>query len=190
MDENTILVDRLVNGDHSAYDQLLSNHRNMIYKIINSHLLDRGDFSIDIQELFQEASIILYQAAFTYESDKNVKFSSYAYVLIRRRIFNLLRDYSNIYKAEMYSIDNGQYSDRYMYCAVKEDPVSYHKEMEFRRYLEEFIKKITPEERQILYLRGENCSYKDISRRLNISVKTVDNRLAKLRKRLNRYLAE
>lgn len=190
MDENVLLVKRLTDGDHNAYTELLENHRKMIYSIINSHSLDRGDFTIDKQELYQEACIVLYEAAFSFEADKNVKFSSYVYILIRRKIFNLLRNYGSIYKEEMYSIDNEQNLDRYMYYAVNEDPIMYHKEKEFREYLDSFISQITPEERQILLLRGEKYSYKDIAKRLNISVKTIDNRLMKLRKRLGRYLAD
>ena len=183
-----VLVIKAKNGDDDAFKQLLSNHHNMIYRIINNFLLDRGDFSIDKEELYQEASLVLHRAVFTFEEDKNMKFSSYAYILIRNKISNLLRNYGRIYNEEMYSLDNASYYEKYLNYAIEENPVSYHKEAEFKRNLDNFMETLNREDREILRLRNEEYSYKDISRVMNIHTKRIDNRLTSLKKRFNNYI--
>ena len=186
--ENNVLIRKARNGDDDAFKQLLKNHHNMIFRIINNCMLDRGDFSIDKDELYQEASVVLYRAIFTFEEDKNVKFSSYVYVLVRNRIFNLIRDYTRLYKEESYSLDVENNYENFLKYTANDNPVNYHKEEEFKRYLGNFIETLNTEDREILRLRNEQYSYKDISRIMNIHTKRIDNRLASLRKRFNNYL--
>ena len=188
MDENLELVKKVRNGDEEAFKMLLENHRKMIYKLIYSSTLETGDYAVDMDEIFQEASLILYQAVFTFEEDKKVKFSSYAYLVMKRRIKNVLRGYYRIYSEEPISIDSHEHQDYFLSLAVKEDPIGYHKEQEFRQRLNLFVDGLSGEDKQILELRGEELSYKEISDLLHISTKKIDNRLRILRKRMGHYL--
>lgn len=188
MDESIELIKRIKKGDESAFNTLLQNYHRLIYSIINSQMLQKGDYAIDEQELYQEASITLYQAVFSYQEDKNVKFSSYAYLLIRSRIYNLLRQYNNIYKEETYSIDNERKTDKYTLYKVQEDPIAYHKEQQFRKELNEFVKNLDKQDKQILTLRADDYSYKDIAEQLNLSIKKVDYRLRVLRRRIDKTI--
>ena len=190
MDENLELVRRIRNGDEEAFGTLLENHKRMIYKLIYNSTLEAGDYAIDVEEVFQEASLILYRAVFTFEEDKKVKFSSYAYLVLKSRIKNVFRSYYNIYKEESYSIDSREHQDYLLSLAIKEDPIKYHKEQEFRKRLDRFIDDLSDQDRQILELRGDELSYKDISNLLHISTKKIDNRLRILRKRMEQYLKD
>ena len=187
MDENLELVRRIRNGDEEAFEMLLENHKKMIYKLIYNSTLEAGDYAIDVDEVFQEASLILYRAVFTFEEDKKVKFSSYAYLVLKSRIRNVFRSYYNIYKEESYSIDSHEHQDYLLSLAIKEDPIRYHKEQEFRKRLDRFIEDLSAQDRQILELRGDQLSYKEISNLLHISTKKIDNRLRILRKRMGQY---
>ena len=188
MDENLELIKRIRNGDDKAFEILLENHKKMIYKLIYNSTLEAGDYAIDVEEVFQEASLVLYRAVFTFEEDKNVKFSSYAYLVLKSRIKNVFRGYYNIYKEEPYSIDSHEHQDYLLSLAIKEDPIRYHKEQEFRKRLDRFIGELSTQDRQILELRGDELSYKEISNLLHISTKKIDNRLRVLRKRMGQYL--
>ncbi len=190
MDENLELIKRIRNGDDEAFKALLENHKKMIYKLIYGLSLEAGDFAIDVEEVFQEASLVLYRAVFTFEEDKNVKFSSYAYLVLKNRIRNVFRSYYNIYKEETYSIDSREHQDYLLSLAVKEDPVRYHKEQEFRKRLDRFMKELSSEDKQILELRGDEFSHKEIADLLHISTKKIDNRLRILRKRMGQYLKD
>ncbi len=133
---------------------------------------------------------MLYRAVFTFEEDKNVKFSSYAYLVLKNRIRNVFRSYYNIHKEETYSIDSREHQDYLLSLAVKEDPVRYHKEQEFRKRLDRFMKDLSSEDKQILELIGDELSYKEIADLLHISTKKIDNRLRILRKRMGQYLKD
>ena len=190
MDENLQLVKRVRNGDEEAFRILLENHRKMIYSLIYSSSLEMGDYAIDIEEVFQEASLILYQAVFSFEEDKKVKFTSYAYLVLKNRIRNVFRSFYNIYKEETYSIDSHEHQDYFLSLAIKEDPIGYHKEQEFRQKLNHFMNALPVQDRQILEMRGDKLSYKEISKQLHISTKKIDNRLRVLRKRMGTYLKD
>ena len=59
MDEDLKLIDRIREGDDSAFAALLKRHHRMIYKIINSIALENGDYAVDKDDLYQEASLAL-----------------------------------------------------------------------------------------------------------------------------------
>ena len=188
MSQSIELINKIRKGDDQSFNTLLDDYRLMIYSIINSQILQRGDYAIDEQELFQEASIALYEAVFSFEKDKNVKFSSYAYLLIRSRIYNLLRHYNHIYKEETYSLDNDHKTEKYSMYKVQDDPIAYHKEQQFREDLDNFIKNLNRQDKQILLMRGDEISYKDIAEKLDVPVKKIDYRLRVLRKRIEKEL--
>ena len=57
MDENIELIRQIRNGDDKAFETLLENHKKMIYKLIYNSTLEAGDYAIDVEEVFQEASV-------------------------------------------------------------------------------------------------------------------------------------
>jgi len=187
MDENLEMIHKIKQGDEEAFSELLKAHHKMIYKIINSFYLENGDYAVDKNDLYQEASLALYSAVFSFEENKDTKFSTYAYMLIRSKLLNILRSYFRTYEEEKYSIDN---TEAVQITAVNDNPIDYHKEREFEKYLGTFIQGLSPEDRQILKLRYEDMTYKEIAQLLQINTKRIDNRLRSLRKRLKAYLEE
>lgn len=189
--ENTLeLIKKVRNGDEGAFEQLLQEHRRMIYSIINSFNLESGDYAVDKNDLFQEGSLMLYEAAFNYDPARNVRFSSYAYMVIRSRIINVLRDYYRTYKEESFSIDATEYPECHPGFAVCDAPFLYHREQELLKRFSRFYSRLSAEDRRILELRNRRCSYRQISRELNISVKRVDNRLHALRGFIRKMMEE
>ena len=183
-----LMIDRIRNGEEDAFRLLLKRYHRMIYRIINSFRLENGDYAVDKNDLYQEASLALYHAAFTFQRDRNTKFSSYVFLIIRSRLINVLREYHRTYEEEKYSIDNAENLDhRSSYC-IRDNALDYHRENEFKEYLDQFLKELTPEDRTILAMRVEDCSYQQIAQRLQINTKRVDNRLRKLRIRLRDHL--
>ena len=176
-------------GNEDAFRELLENHRRMIYKIIYSFSLENGDYAVDKDDLYQEASLALYHAAKTFEEERNVLFSSYAYMVIRSRLLNALRIYYRTYEQEKYSIDVYERNNGRTFC-VSDNPIAYHREQELKENYACFVDKLPETDRKILLLRGEDLSYKEIARQLKISEKQIDNRLRALRKKFRTYLRE
>lgn len=190
MDKNLELIKRIKNGDEKSFEILLENHKRMIYKIIYTANINYGDYQIDIESLYQEGCITLYKSVFSFEEEKGMMFTSYAYMTIRARINTYIRD-SKCLGDEVYSIDNFENQDYHLSMTsmcVSENPVEYHRELEFQKSLDKFISNLDEEDQLIFKMRADNISYKEISERLKINHKHIDNRLSALRKRLRRYL--
>ena len=185
MKQTRQIIQKVRSGDKEAFGELMQMYRRMIYKIIYSNNLNIGDFRLDEDDLFQEGCLALYDSIFSFKEDKGVEFSTYAYVVIRSRISSALRNRMRSSGREIYSLDN--FSD--LALCVKEDPLLYHRQQDLKRQLDSFTKSLNDEDRQILLLKEEECSYKEIARRLNINIKKVDNRLCDLRKRLKKHLS-
>ena len=187
MDEDLKLIERIKEGDDSAFAALLKRHHRMIYKIIYSFSLENGDYAVDKDDLYQEASLALLSAVRTFEKDRKVLFSSYAFMVIRSRLLNVLRVYYRTYEQEKYSIDVYERNDAKDFY-VSDNPLAYHREQELKENYACFIRKLPETDRRILLMKGEDLSYREIARQLKITEKQIDNRLRALRKRFRTYL--
>lgn len=188
MDDNNKLIKRIKDGDNEAFDELLLNNKKLIYSLIYSFDLQCGDYVIDEDDLFQEGCLALYEAVFTYEDRRDTKFSSYAYILIRSKLANYITRYYRIYNKECLSINEMSNIDRYCRNAVSDVPFIYHQQNELKSHLGKFLKTLSLEDRMIIDMRKNDYSYKEISDRLKINTKKIDNRLATIRKDLKFHL--
>ncbi|MCR4854655.1 MAG: sigma-70 family RNA polymerase sigma factor [Erysipelotrichaceae bacterium] len=187
MKEDLELVRMIRDGqdEQEAFAELLRHFKAMIYKIIYMNNLEKGDFRIDENDLFQEGSLALYRAVKNYEEGRNVRFSSYAFMVIRSRIREVLRTAYRSYGDEL-SLDTSiDYSLKF---CVREDPAGYHREECFREELKAFMDSLNEEDRKIFELKRQDMTYEQIAERLNITSKRLDNRLRILRKMLKKYL--
>lgn len=188
------IISKIKNGDDNAFKDLLHEHERMIYKIINSQTLTRGDYLLDDDSLFQEGSLALYNAALTYDESKGMSFSSYAYMVIRSRIVTVIRNIRRKSNYEWYSIDtikNVDYSTDFSNTTVCDNPpVAYHREIEIKENLEKFLAELPREDRLIFSLRSNDVSYKEIGKLLNMNIKKIDNRIRMLKRRLRKLYEE
>ena len=185
--ETEELIQRVKENDSDACKEIIENFRRMIHSIINDYELDCGDYKISRDDLYQEACIGIYEACLAYRKDANTKFSTLAYLIIKRRINRFYRNHIKRYVNETFSLDKLEFLDHREEIKsdhVSEDPVIYHRNSEARK----IIGSLSESDRKILLLRMQNYSYAEIARKLNISAKKVDNRLYRLKKHyLNRY---
>lgn len=187
------IILEIKNGNKNLFDVILKENEKLIFKVISTQNLNRGDYVIDKEELYQEGCIALYKAVMTYEFNKGMSFSSYAYMTIRSRIITYIR---NDYKTfgEGYSsidaIENIDYKLNFASNYVSENPIEYHREIEFENRLREYISTLNGEDKQIIEFKENNLSYKQIAERLNIKIKRVDNRLNVLKKNFKKYIEE
>ncbi len=182
------LIGKIRNGDDRAFSALVKQYRRMIYKIIYTFDLDSGDFRIDEEDLFQEGCLALYDSVFSYEEDRNVRFSTYAYLVIRGKIRDRLRALSRSQGEDVYSLEKATDHDlRFCICS---EPLQYHREQVMKERIESFFAGLKEEDRQILQMKKEEYTYKQIAQRLGINRKKVDNRIRYLKKRLKKEFEE
>lgn len=192
MDYIEELVKRVKKGDDAAFTELLGIYQKMIYKLIYNNNLMTGDYMQDVDSLFQEGSLALFDSCYSFEEGKGARFSTYAYMVIRARLNTYIRN-NKIMNDDCFSIDNTNaidYRSLISSLLVTENPIEYHRQKEFERILNEFISNLSKEDKQIVKMRYFDLSYKQISERLKINTKRVDNRLRVLRNKLKSYLEE
>ena len=180
--------------DSEEFKKLEEKHIKMIMKIINSFNLDWGDYSINKEDLKQEALIGLYEACENFDPKYNVKFSTFAYQIMRRRLNRSYQKMRNIYDKETYSYSKFEKDDRSETFATKEkedNPKENLKVMDIctsAYYMGG--RKLSELDYSIISKRLENKTYKEIAEDLNISPKRVDNRLVRIKRRLAKNIKE
>lgn len=156
----------------------------MIYSIISSYQLDYGDYVISKEDLFQEGCIGLIEACKSYKENDNTKFSTYAFVVIERRIqrafFRLLKPYKEEFSFDKYACTDR--IDDLKTTYVNDNPIEYAANQERKEELLNRLDYVTQLDKDIIKLRLQNYSYKEISEMLNINSKKVDNRLARMKR--------
>lgn len=187
MNNDLMLIKQVRNHDEKAFETLLNQYRKMIYKIIGGFDLKVGDYVLDEQEIFQEASIAFYRAILSFEEDKGVLFSSYAYAVIMKNLnCNIYRMKNKITYAS--SLDSFPNAENYIAFSLADSAQEYVRERRFNESLEKFIESLNQKDKQLLNLRRNDYSYKEISEMLGVSTKYVDNHIQIIKRKLHQYL--
>lgn len=183
--ETCELIRKVKDNDYLACEEMINNYRQMIFSIINEYDLEYGDFKISSDDLYQEGLIGIYDACRAYEEGKDVKFSTFAYLVIKRRVNRCYRNQLKNYVNECCSIDCIENKDKrkeFEVNTVSDNILTYRQES-----LEKKIRHLDDFDRQIVMLRLEDMSYLEIAKKLDVSKKRIDNRLYKLRKKFTKY---
>ena len=185
MDE-MVLINRVREEcDDFAFNEIVKEYARMLESIISSYEGEFGDFKLNRDDLRQEAYIALYDACKSYKVGMDTKFSTFAYTCIKRRVHRFYSRYVRCYCKETTSLDSFETRDPgflYYSTCVNED--AYNKEKENRiEALKIIMDSLSYEDRTIVDMRMNNYSYQEISNKLNINKKRVDNRLNKIKKK-------
>lgn len=177
--------------DSEEFKKLEEKYIKMIMKIINSFNLDWGDYSINKEDLKQEALIGLFEACKKYDEKYNVKFSTFAYQIIRRRVNRAYMKMKKIYEKETYSYSKFEKDDHSNILSTEEVEEKTNDLLKVKDIcLKSYYtggKILSEMDYSIISMRMDNKSYKEIAEELNISTKKVDNRLARIKKHLAKF---
>lgn len=141
--------------------------------------------SVEADDLVQEGFLGLLSAAAVFDSSRNVKFSTYAGTCITNRMISTLRKNSSlpmpvgdISAPEFMMLDT---------CAQPDSIVMQREE--WTSLWQNVISQLSPMEYQICMMFIGGLGYDDIARKLEISVKSVDNALQRVRRKLRGKIA-
>ena len=146
-------------------------------------------------DLFQEGLMGIISAVKLYDENKNRSFSSFATTCIKTRIIDSIRSatrYKHKPLNEATSLDGNEGSIILKTASIT-DPIDIYLQKErldnFHNNLKSVLNK---QQAQILDLYLQGFSYREISDKLNISVKKIDNSLYaiknKIRKERDKFL--
>ena len=189
---NNDLIDEVKKGDDLACKKIIDDYRLMIYSIINSYDLNYGDYKVEVEDLFQEGCIGLIDACLSYKDNNNAKFSTYAYIVIERRIRRCFYKMLKPYKQE-YSYDKIEILDHSSILKIdylSDNSFNYLSDDEIEDNFIDTFKFANKEDKLIIKLKANDYTYKEIAEKLNITTKRVDNCLNRLKKKYKKYKAE
>ncbi|OKL36827.1 RNA polymerase sporulation sigma factor SigH [Domibacillus mangrovi] len=190
------LIERVHNGDSESSDFLINKYRNFVRAKANRYFLIGGDKD----DIVQEGMIGLYKAIRDFKEDKLISFVAFAELCITRQIITAIKTATRQKHGPLnsyISLDKPIYdegSDQTMMDVIAGsktmDPaiVIVHREeakdieMKIAELLSEFERKVWD-----LYVEGQ--SYREISVELDAHVKSIDNAIQRVKRKLDQYLS-
>ncbi len=134
----------------------------------------------EIEDAVQEATFALYSAVKGYDSQKS-SFSALAAVCIKRSIIAHLRKNNSqkvIPKELLFSIEEAEIP------AFSTPETIFIEKESFEAFADNIRLELSNKEYKVLQLFLEGKSYSEIATQMNISEKSVDNALARIRKKI------
>lgn len=189
------LVELVHNGNTEALDFVIQKYRNFVRAKARSYFL----IGADREDIVQEGMIGLYKAVRDYKGDKLSTFRAFAELCITRQIITAIKTATrqkHIPLNSYVSLDKPIYdeeSDRTLMDVLTGTKATDPQEMIINREqfasIEGKVNELLSDlERQVLALYLDGRTYQEISEELNRHVKSVDNALQRVKRKLERYL--
>ncbi|WP_439108520.1 RNA polymerase sporulation sigma factor SigH [Alkalihalophilus lindianensis] len=190
-----VLVEQVRMGDSGALEFLINKYKNFVRAKARSYFL----IGADHEDIVQEGMIGLYKAVRDFRGDKLASFKAFAELCITRQIITAIKTATrqkHIPLNSYVSLDKPLYdeeSDRTLLDVICGSRVTNPEDLLINQ--EEFddielkMGEILSElERQVLMLYLDGRSYQEISVDLNRHVKSIDNALQRVKRKLERYV--
>jgi len=192
-DEDIVEVFR--GGDSGALEYLINKYRNFVRAKARSYFL----IGADREDIVQEGMIGLYKAIRDFKGDKLSSFKAFAELCITRQIITAIKTATrqkHIPLNSYVSLDKPIYdedSDRTLMDVICGTQVLDPEELiinqeEFIGLEDKMAEILSDLERKVLMLYLDGRSYQEIAEDLKRHVKSIDNALQRVKRKLERYL--
>lgn len=177
------LVEAARRGDEGAFESLVRLYEKRVFALANRMC---GN-SEDAAEAAQEAFLAAWQGLRFFRGDSS--FSTWLYRLTSNACVDLLRREGRHRAAAGPSLDDDQDLNRDVQDVTALSPQEEAERRELRAQIEEGLRALSPEHRQVLVLREmHQLSYDEIADTLDLDVGTVKSRISRGRKQLRNFL--
>ncbi|MCL1862096.1 MAG: RNA polymerase sporulation sigma factor SigH [Defluviitaleaceae bacterium] len=187
MSDESLIV-KINNGDKHALDVLLNRYKNLARAKAKAYYVVGGD----PEDLIQEGMIGLYKAVLDFDAEKNNNFASFASLCIVRQLQTAIKvagRQKHIPLNESLSLDNIELGESYMDKLPDpaiNDPEALFLGRESLHDAKAFIKKsLSTLEYNVLTLHMDGKTHAEIAATLEKSLKSIDNALQRIRKKLH-----
>jgi RNA polymerase sporulation-specific sigma factor len=189
------IVNAYREGDSDALEYLITKYQYFVRAKARSYFL----VGADREDIVQEGMIGLYKAIRDFRGDKLASFKAFAELCITRQIITAIKTATrqkHIPLNSYVSLDKPIYdeeSDRTLLDVISGSRVSDPEEMIINREaftgLEDKMGEIlSPLEQRVLMLYLDGRSYQEISYDLGRHLKSIDNALQRVKRKVERYL--
>jgi RNA polymerase sporulation-specific sigma factor len=192
--EDKVLVEMAHNGDSESLSFLINKYQHFVRSKVRPYFL----IGADKEDLVQEGMIGLYKAIRDYREDKMASFYAFAELCITRQIITAIKTASRQKHGPLnssISLDKPLTSEDSTYTLMDmiagekvTNPesllINKEKVNEIERKIDELLSDL---ERRVLTLYMDGQSYMEISEELNTHVKSIDNALQRVKRKLERH---
>ncbi|MFV5915381.1 RNA polymerase factor sigma-70 [Bacillus cereus] len=193
--EDEAIVELVRKGNTDALEYLIHKYKNLVRAKSRSYFL----VGADREDIVQEGMIGLFKAIRDYKEDKLSSFKAFAELCITRQIITAIKTATrqkHIPLNSYVSLDKPIYdeeSDRTLLDVISEAKVTDPEEMiisqeEYTDIESKISELLSDLERKVLSLYLDGRSYQEISEQLNRHVKSIDNALQRVKRKLERYM--
>ena len=194
-DEQIVLLAQ--DADGAALEYLLNKYKNFVRTKARSYFL----IGADHEDIVQEGMIGLYKSIRDYKEEKLSSFRAFAELCITRQIITAIKTATrqkHIPLNSYISLNKPIYeedSDRTLLDVITEDSLSNPEDMLIDREDLSFIEgrigqMLSGLEKQVLVRYMEGKSYVEIADEMGRHVKSIDNALQRIKRKLLKYLEE
>ncbi|HHX94407.1 MAG TPA: RNA polymerase sporulation sigma factor SigH [Clostridia bacterium] len=189
------IVDLAQSGNDPAQEYLINKYKNFVRAKARSYFL----IGADREDIIQEGMIGLYKAIRDFRGDKLSSFRAFAELCITRQIITAIKTATrqkHIPLNSYVSLNKPIYdedSDRTLLDVISGSKITDPEELiisreEFDDIEEKMGEILSSLEWQVLMAYLEGKSYQEIASELNRHVKSIDNALQRVKRKLERYL--
>jgi RNA polymerase sporulation-specific sigma factor len=172
-------------GDTEAVEKLIQNFKNFVYQMEKRYFIPGGEK----EDLIQEGFIGLYQAIRTYKPGNGMSFEDYASLCIRNSVIRAIR--SATQKKQMVLTQAKSIFDKNI-LSIKsqqfEPEFATINNIEIENVREIIQSKLTSSESEMISMKANGFSTKEIALNCNTEKKTVDNALYRARLKIRQHL--
>ncbi len=193
VDEQLLL--QIKEGDNVALEQLINKYKNFVRSKAKTYFL----VGADKEDIVQEGMIGLFKAIRDFKDDKMVSFKSFAEICVTRQIITAIKTATRQKHMPLNSYislnkpvfeDDGE---RTLIETINHDTVSdpemlFISKEELSRIEGKINEALSSFELEVLYLYLQGKSYHDIATTLNKEVKSIDNALQRIKKKIEKFL--
>ncbi len=189
------LIKKTKNGEESAENLLFSRYKDLVVKIARGYFIVGGD----LEDLVQEGMIGLYKAVKNFSDEKEASFKTFAVLCIKHQIqtaikaanTNKNKPLSSAVSFQSFTENGTSENLDFLPIDLVLDSTPEEKIIDkenFKNLNEKIKSHLSPLEFKVLKLYLQGYSYKEISASLNVTSKSIDNSLSRIKSKLRSKL--
>ena len=193
VDEQLLL--RIKEGNDAALEELINKYKNFVRAKAKTYFL----VGADKEDIVQEGMIGLFKAIRDFKDDKLVSFKSFAEICVTRQIITAIKtatrqkhmplnSYISLNKPVFEDDGERTLMDTINHDSVSDPEVLFISKEELHRIEGKINEVLSSFELEVLYLYLQDKSYNEIAAKLNKEVKSVDNALQRIKKKVEKFL--
>lgn len=193
--EDEDIVEEARTGDPHAMEYLISKYKNFVKVKAKAYFL----VGADKEDIIQEGMIGLFKATRDYRRDKLTSFKAFAELCITRQIITAIKTATRQKHIPLNSYVSlnkpifDESSDRTLMDIVSEAKITDPEELiinteELHSMGNKMVELLSDLEWKVLIAYLEGKSYQEIANELSRHVKSIDNALQRVKRKLERYL--